>query len=174
MCGELPHWYADMDDFTELYSERDICSLQHSLRRTRLAAALSLVLGLGFCVLFCQLTTTANAQAMELRAVCTAIGSGWLAIYLVSLSRDTAAEATHAQMLATSARETLCGVLSVDKKQQRIPGSISFCAVTLSEPNGTRRCRVIAKRAPLLRQLVGRRVRLQVANGFVSAWEVLP
>ena len=174
MCGDSPHWYADMDDYTLLYSEEDICALRRSLRRTRLAAALSLALGLGLCILFCRLTTTANAPAMELRAVCTAIGSGWLAIYLFSLCRDTAAEATHAQMLTTAAREVLCGVLLVEKKVQRIPGSISFCAVTLSEPDGTRRCRVSAKRAPRLRQLVGRRVRLQVANGFVSAWEVLP
>jgi hypothetical protein len=163
-----------MDTKRELYSRQDIKRLEKTSKRAALAALLIAAATLLLCVLFCCLTDIDRAAAMEKAAVLCSIVGGWIVIYLRNWPvKELRAECGHAQMLLEGERETIEGVLALSKQRMRIRGSIRFYPLTLTDGNETRRSKVIASRAEVLRAMEGKRLRLYAVNGYVAAWEEL-
>lgn len=158
----------------DLYSPQDIKGLEQSYRRSRLAAALLAGMTLIACVTLCALTDTGNAERMERTAVLISVLGGWTVIALmknvVSVRKH---ELSHARMLQEGERSALEGTLSVSRERMHILGSIRFYPLVLQEGEEKRRSKVAASRAPRLRALEGKRVRLYTVNGYAAACEEL-
>ncbi len=158
----------------ELYRPEDLGRLERQVKRAGGAAALLAGAALALCVLFCCLTNTANARAMEIAAISVSTLAGWVVIWtvhhrVIELRRERG----HAEMLMTGERSTLEGVVEVSDERMRIRGSIRFYPLSVRGADGTAKSKVIAARAALLRAENGKRLRLYVVNGYAAAFERL-
>lgn len=163
-----------MNTIHELYSRQDLERLEKKTKRAGRAAAVIAAAALTVCVLLCCLTTQANAPLMEKATVAVSVLGGWTVIYLYNHPvKELRLERGHAQMLLEGERETLEGVLALSEQRMRIRGSIRFYPLTLTDGDVTRRSKVIAARADMLRAENGKRLRLYVVNGYAAAYEEL-
>ena len=163
-----------MDTIHELYSRQDTERLKKTRKRASRAAAAIAAAALTDCVLLCCLTDIDNAAAMEKAVITISVLGGWIVIYLCNHPvRELRWELGHAEMLLEGKRETIEGVLTLSKERMRIRGSIRFYPLSLKDGEETRRGKVIASRAGILRAEEGKRLRLYLVNGYAAAWEEL-
>lgn len=163
-----------METIHDLYSRQELKRLDIKRKCAARAAVMIAAATLAVCVLLCCLTDTANAAVMEKAAVAVSALGGWIVIYLVNHPvRELRWELGHAEMLLGGERETIEGVLTLSKQRMRIRGSIRFYDLRLQDGEETRRGKVIASRAGVLRAEEGKRLRLYLVNGYAAAWEEL-
>ena len=159
----------NMDTIRELYSPEDISRLEKKIKRERLWIPGLAALTLAVCVALCCLTTTANAEKMELAAILTSTAGGWLVIYRrIYGLQEARNELLHARHLLDAPRETLTGRLTVTNERMRIKNSIRFRVLLLEDGAKTRRLKVNETRVRALRSLDGKEVALSLAEGYVA------
>ena len=158
-----------MDTIQKLFRPEDLSRLENKIKRERawifgLAGAT-----LALCVLCCCLTTTANAEQMELAAVSISTVGGWLVIYrrLFGL-QETRYELQHAQYLSQEHEELLRGRLTITKERMRIKSSIRFRVLLLEGGGETRRLKVDESRVKALKPWDGETVTVALAGGYVA------
>ena len=152
-----------------MYSPEDIPRLEKKIRIERALVWGLAGLTLALCVLCCCLTTTANAERMELIAViCSTVG-GWCVIYrrLFGLE-ETKHELEHARHLLETDLESAEGLLHVTKERLRIKKSIRIRIVTLEDGGHARRLMVNETRVGQLLPCDGQRARLWLAGSYVA------
>lgn len=155
----------------ELYSDEMIARMDRRIRIWTAALCALAAAALAVCVTFAALTTTANADVMELAAIAVSTGAGWVVIYcaifVVTAGRR---ELGHARMLRDEARERVEGEVTVTKEKLLIRRSIRVRRVEVKTAEETRRLLVCESRAEALER-ADTRV-LYTANGYVAAYEV--
>lgn len=158
-----------MDTIKELYSPEEFSRLKRKIKRERVWVLALPGLTLALCVLFCCLTTTANAEGMALAAIGTSTVGGWLTIYrrLFGL-QEARHELEHARHLADAPREQLRGRLTVTKEKLRIKNSIRIRVLLLDDGKQQRRLKVNETRVRQLQELDGKEVVLALAGSFVA------
>ena len=153
----------------ELYGRQDLKRLETKYRNARIAAALIAALTLGLCVLFCCLTTTANANRMELATLITSCVGGWLVIYRRLFGvLEAKHEREHAHYLLSAEKSTVRGKLTVTKDRLRIRDSIRIRILLLEDGKKTQRLKVNENMVRALRPYDGKTVTLTLAGGYVA------
>lgn len=153
-----------------LYSPEDLPRLEKKIKRERAWVWSVGGLTLCLCVLFCALTTTANAGRMELATViCSCLG-GWLVIYRRTFGlQATRHELTHAAyLLEEEPGGTLRGRLSVTRERLRIKNSISLRILLLDDGEKQLRLKVNETRVEALKPWDGRDVTVLLVGGYVA------
>lgn len=154
----------------ELYSDAELEKLKTKIKIwTGALCALGLA-GLTACIAMAALTTTGNAERMELACVGTAIVTGWVVIYcaifVVTAARR---EYGHATMLRTEERERIEGPVKVTKERLLIKKSIAVRRVEVETENGPVRLLVTDRRADKLAKAGASAV--YVAHGYVAGYD---
>ena len=158
-----------METIQELYSPEEISRLEKRIKRERVWVLLLAGLTLGLCVLFCCLTTTANAERMELAAIITSTVGGWLTIYRrVFGLQETRHELEHARHLCDAERELAKGKLTVTGERLRIKNSIRIRMLTLENEKEKRRLKVNETRVKRLKEWDGKTVTLSLAGSYAA------
>ena len=160
-----------------LYSADDLPALTKKYRLWAAAAAAVALAGVGLCVAFCCQVTPRNANLMELRCVLTFAAAGWVDIYLGAFRLGALRhQREHAARILALPRATVRGSVTLDKKDRRIPHSITVRAVTVREGETLHRLWVDSYRlAPLQQALAaGDVLTLETAGGYVTAVEERP
>ena len=158
-----------------LYSADDLPALKKKYRLWAAAAAAVALAGVGLCVAFCCQVTPRNANLMELRCVLTFAAAGWVDIYLAAFRLGALRhQQEHTKRILALPRTAVAGTVTLDKKDRRIPHSITVRAVTVRQGEHVHRLWVDSDRlAPLQRALAaGDVLTLETAGGYVTAVEV--
>ena len=158
-----------------LYSADDLPALKQKYRLWAAAAAAVALAGVGLCVAFCCQVTPRNANLMELRCVLTFAAAGWVDIYLAAFRLGALRhQQEHTARILALPRTMVAGSVTLDKKDRRIPRSITVRAVTVRQGEEVHRLWVDSTRlAPLQRALAaGDTLTLETAGGYVTAVEV--
>lgn len=151
------------------YRPEDLDRLKQKEKRER-----AWVLALGgltllLCVLFCCLTTTANANRMELATLITSCVGGWIVIYRRLFGvLEAKHEREHAGYLLSAEKSAIRGKLTVTKDRLRIRDSIRIRILLLEDGKKTHRLKVNETKARALRPYDGRTVTLTMAGGYVA------
>ena len=160
---------------TELYDRRTLEDRRRRIRRRRIAAGATALITLAACVIFCAVTDTANAAAME-RAAVTASSLGGAAVILmhVFLIRDEKVLADHEQRILGEEKEQIAGTVHVGDAPRSIPRSICVVPVRVEAGEKQEYLQIEASRAQALRDAAagGNRLRLEKAQSYVSGYEV--
>lgn len=158
-----------MDTIKLLYSPEDLPRLEKKIKRERAWVWCLSGLTLGLCVLFCCLTTTANAERMETATViCSCLG-GWIVIYRRRFGMQAARhELTHAAYLLEEPGSLLRGRLSITGERLRIKNSISLRILLLENEEGRQRLKVNETRVKALQPWNGKDVTLRMVGGYVA------
>ena len=158
-----------MDTIEMLYSPEDIPRLERKIKRERALVWGLSGLTLGLCVLFCCLTTTANAERMELAAIVSSSLGGWLVIYRrLFCLQDARHELEHARHLLETPGSPLRGRLSVTKERLRIKNSICLRILLLDDGETRRRLKVNETRVKALQKWDGAQVTVLLVGGYVA------
>lgn len=158
-----------MDTIRDFYRPEDLIRLKTKRKRERVTVWALAGVTLVVCVLFCCLTTTRNAQRMELATLITSCLGGWLVIYRRVFGLQAAKhEEEHAAYLLEAPRSSLRGRLQITKERLRIKGSIRIRILLLDDGEETRRLKVNETQAPVLRPYDGKTVTLSLAGGYVA------
>ena len=161
-----------MNTSIDLYSSEELAGLR---RKNRLCVFAMIGMGaaaLAVCVLLCVLTRTANAKAMELETIAVSAVIGWIVLYIARfVVRRGRGEISHAQRMLTGERETLTGVVEVERETVRVPGGVTLCRVWVTEGNERRHISVNVRKAPQLAACNGSRLTLYAVDGFAAAFE---
>lgn len=149
--------------------------LERKRKKNRIGGRLLVLLGLAglaVCVGLCIGVTTENSYRRMLWTVVTSTVTGWIVIYFYVFGyRAAKREIAHAEHLDGAERTVLCGSVTFAPKAQRIRGSIRVRQLTVRTPEGERTVNINASRAGEL-QRAGSRLRLWIAHGYVTAYEV--
>ncbi len=166
--GEEDDYNQDMEAI-EFYRPEDLSRLKQKEKRERAWVWALGGLTLLLCVLFCCLTTTANANRMELvTLICSCLG-GWLVIYRrVFGVQEARHEREHASYLLSAERSTVRGKLTVTKDRLRIRDSIRIRILLLEDGKKTQRLKVNENKVRDLRPFDGKTVTLTLAGGYVA------
>lgn len=158
-----------MNEHRDFYRPEDPDRLKEKEKRERAWVWTLSGLTLALCVLFCCLTTTANADRMELATLITSCVGGWLVIYRrVFGMQEARHEREHASYLLTAERTTARGRLTITKDRLRIRGSIRIRILLLEDGTKTRRLKVNETKVRALRPFDGKDVTLTLAGGYVA------
>ncbi len=158
----------------ELYKEDRVRVLNNRVKGWRVLAALVAGLTLAGCILCCCLCTTATAARLETIAVLTSMVGGWIVIFCVTAKiAPYRQEWTHEENVLTGEAQVLEGPVSLEPEVLQIPRSIAICKVVLGEGTDSRRLSIRADKAGLLRPFEGKKLRLTVVSGYISAFEEL-
>ena len=121
------------------------------------------------CVLFCCLTTTANANRMEIATLITSCVGGWIVIYRRLFGvQEARHEREHAHYLLSAEKSTARGKLTVTKDRLRIRDSIRIRILLLEDGKKTLRLKVNETKVRALRPYDGKTVTLILAGGYVA------
>ena len=169
MTGGEEDGYNYSMDTKDFYRSEDLNRLKQKEKRERAwvwaLAGLTLVL----CVLFCCLTTTANANRMELATLITSCVGGWLVIYRrVFGVQEARHEREHANYLLAAEKSSVRGKLSITKDRLRIRDSIRIRILLLEDGKKTQRLKVNETKVRDLRPFDGKTVTLTLAGGYVA------
>ncbi len=159
-------------EIVELYSSQYLERKRKTNRiRGRLLLALILA-GLAVCVSLCIGVTTENTYRRMLWTIVTSTLTGWVAIYLYVFGyRAAKREIAHGEHLQGEERTSLTGTVSFSPKAKRIRGSIRVRDVIVKTAGGERTVLINAARVRELER-AGKRLRLWIARGYVTAYEV--
>ena len=158
-----------MDTIRDFYRPEDLIRLKTKRKRERVTVWALAGVTLVVCVLFCCLTTTRNAQRMELATLITSCLGGWLVIYRRVFGLQAARyEQEHAAYLLESERTTLRGRLQITKERLRIKNSIRIRILLLDDGEETRRLKVNETRVRDLKPYEGKLVTLVLSGGYVA------
>lgn len=155
----------------ELYSDAELERLRKKIRTWSVAAAAVLAGGIIACTVMAALTTTGNAERMELSAVATSVATGWVTIYCCYFAVGTARrEYLHAVMLRTEERVRTEGDIKVTGERIAIRRSITARRVEIAGPEGGARMLVTERKAAELGACGA--VAVYSAHGYIAAYEV--
>ncbi len=155
----------------ELYTDADVRGLRRKIKGWTLALGLFSLLALGVCIALAALTTTGNAQRMELAAIAVSTVSGWIVLYCAIFTVGNARrELGHAGTLREGERERVEGRVRVTRRWLRIKKSITALAVDVETPEGVRSFWVSRSRAKRLSEAGP--TALYICHGYVAAYEV--
>ncbi len=153
----------------DFYRPEDLDRLKQKEKRERAWVWAFAGLTLSLCVLFCCLTTTANANRMELATLITSCVGGWLVIYRRLFGMlDAKHEREHAHYLLSAEKRTVRGKLTVTKDRLRIRDSIRIRILLLEDGKKTQRLKVNENKVRALRPYDGKTVTLTLAGGYVA------
>ena len=139
----------------DFYRPEDLDRLQQKEKRERAWVWTLAGLTLSLCVLFCCLTTTANANRMELAT-------------LITSCLEAKHEREHAHYLLSAEKSTVRGKLTVTKDRLRIRDSIRIRILLLEDGKKTQRLKVNENMVRALRPYDGKTVTLTLAGGYVA------
>ncbi len=155
----------------ELYTDADIAGLRRRIKTWTCGLFLFSLLALGVCIALAALTTTGNAQRMELAAIAVSTVSGWIVLYCAIFTVGAARrELGHAGTLREGERQRVEGRVQVTRRWLRIKKSITALAVDVETAEGTKSFWVSRSRAKRLAS--ARPSALWICHGYVAAYEV--
>ncbi len=159
-------------EIIELFSPEYLDRKRKRNRRFAWMLLLLALLGLGFCVGLCIGVNTENTYRRMLWTIGVSALTGWIVIYFYVFGyRAAKREIVHGEHLQDAERETLEGEVEVSKLAYRIRGSVNVRKVTVKTWNGSRTVNICASRGREL-AAAGKRLRLWLAHGYVTAYEV--
>ena len=158
-----------MDTIQEFYRPEDLVRLEKKMKRERVTAWALAGATLALCVLFCCMTTTRNAERMELATLIASCLGGWLVIYRrVFGVQDAKHELEHARHLLDTPRTVLRGKLEITRERLRIKDSIRIRILLLDDGEQKRRLWVNETKVSALRSRDGQQVSLRMVGNYVA------
>ena len=156
---------------TILYSPESVKAHRGRARRAGRAALLTALGALAVCIALCFGITTRNAGLRQGLVIALSALAGWAAVLLTENGMITARrEAAHEEGVLRE-EETVCaGPVKAVGKPFQIPKSIAFVPVTVETEDGETELKLNARFRKTFPG-AGRKVRLRVRRGYITAWE---
>ena len=156
----------------DLYPALEIQKLTRKAKLWQIALSVIALTALTACIVLTALTTTANAQQMELAVIIISTVAGWLIIYFGTFAALAGKrELTHADMLNKEERIRIAGAPTVTDRRITIRHSITARRIEVQTEGETRRLLVCESKARELE--AANAVALYAAHGYVAAYEVV-
>ena len=156
----------------ELYSPAYLDRLR-KLNKIRKNLLLILIIGgLAACIVLCTQVNTKNSLSMMFWVMGISTVTGWLAIYLYLFGyRASKREILHGENLSDGKRETVTGTVEYPKIAYRIQNSINVRKLKVETEKGPVTVNINSTRSREL-QKAGKRLKLYLVHGYVTAYEV--
>lgn len=156
----------------ELYDRGEVERKRLANKIWIVAISVFAALCLAACITLCCLIDLRNVQKIQTAVMSIAVGGGWVIIYvLVSVIGENKRQAVHAENMLDGERGEYIGVIDIDKKKIKIPGSITIVKVALTDGEKTEKINLNISKANKLKNINGK-VKLYAVHGYAVACEV--